>query len=55
VPAGAVRPGAAADLPYVVTDSTGDPVEPVSVFLRDLMLGDCRPATCRSYAHDLLR
>lgn len=27
----------------------------VSAFLRDLMLGDCWPATCRSYAHDLLR
>jgi hypothetical protein len=53
--AGEVRPGTAADLPYVVTDDTGKPVEAVSAFLRDLMLGDCRPATCRSYAHDLLR
>jgi integrase len=53
--AGAVRPGRAADLPYIVTDGAEEPVEAVSVFLRDLMLGDCRPATCRSYAHDLLR
>jgi integrase len=53
--AGEVRPGTTADLPYVVTDDRGDPVEAVSAFLRDLMLGDCRPATCRSYAHDLLR
>ena len=53
--AGEVRPGTTADLPYVVTDDTGEPVEVVSAFLLDLMLGDCRPATCRSYAHDLLR
>jgi integrase len=53
--AGTVRPGTAANLPYVVTDGAGEPVEAVSVFLRDLMLGDCRTTTCRSYAHDLLR
>jgi hypothetical protein len=53
--AGEVRPGTTADLPYVITDDRGEPVEAVSAFLRDLMLGDCRPATCRSYAHDLLR
>ncbi|MFD0972997.1 tyrosine-type recombinase/integrase [Plantactinospora endophytica] len=27
----------------------------ISRFLRDLTLSDARPATCRSYAHDLLR
>lgn len=52
---GEVRPGSTADLPYVVTDGAGEPVGFVSAFLRDLMLGDCRPATCRSYANDLLR
>ncbi len=30
-------------------------VEPVSVYLRDLMLGDVSPLTCRSYGYDLLR
>lgn len=53
--AGTVRPGTAADQPYVVTDGAGEPVGAVSAFLRNLMLGDCRPATCRSYAHDMLR
>lgn len=52
---GEVRSGTTADLPYVITDDDGEPVEAVSAFLRDLMLGDCPPATCRSYAHDLLR
>lgn len=55
VRAGEVVPGRSADLPYAVTDAAGEPVAAVSDFLRDLMLGDCRPATCRSYAHDLLR
>jgi integrase len=55
VPVGEVRPGGSADLPYVVTGGSGEPVGAVSEFLRDLVLGDCRPATCRSYAHDLLR
>lgn len=45
----------APDLPFVVVDPAGHPVEPVSVFQRDLCVGDARPATCRSYAHDLLR
>jgi hypothetical protein len=52
---GEIRSGTTADLPYVITGDGGEPVEAVSAFLRDLMLGDCRPATCRSYAHDLLR
>lgn len=42
-------------LPYLVVDSSGDPVDPVSRYLRDRMLGDVSPLTCRSYAHDLLR
>jgi integrase len=42
-------------LPSVVVDCRGVEVEPVSEFLRDLMLCDMRAGTCRSYAHDLLR
>lgn len=30
-------------------------VEPISAYLRDRMLGDVSPLTCRSYAYDLLR
>jgi hypothetical protein len=52
---GDVVPNPAPDLPFVVVEAAGHPVEPVSVFLRDLYVGDARPATCRSYAHDLLR
>ncbi|WP_370651634.1 tyrosine-type recombinase/integrase [Frankia sp. Cj3] len=56
VPAvGSVVAGPAADLPFVVADSDGQAVEPVSAYLRDLMLGDASPLTCRSYAFDLLR
>jgi hypothetical protein len=43
------------DLPFVVTDAGGQEVEPVSEYLRDLVLGDVSPLTCRSYAFDLLR
>ena len=42
-------------LPYVVVDGMGGEIEPVSGYLRDLVLGDASPLTCRSYAHDLLR
>lgn len=42
-------------MPFVVVDADGAEVEPVSEYLRELMLGDLSPATCRSYAHDLLR
>jgi len=52
---GEVRPNPAADLPFIVVDAAGREIEAVSVFLRDLQLGDARAATCRSYAHDLLR
>lgn len=55
VRAGEVRPNTAADLPFVVADAAGQPIEAVSAFLGDLRLGDARPATCRSYAQDLLR
>ena len=53
--AGDVVPGPSAVLPYLVTDSAGGEVEPTSRYLRDRMLGDVSPLTCRSYAYDLLR
>ena len=52
---GSVIAGAVPSLPYLVVDSSGDPVDPVSRYLRDRMLGDVSPLTCRGYAHDLLR
>ncbi|WP_405881590.1 hypothetical protein OG762_25235 [Streptomyces sp. NBC_01136] len=45
----------AVSLPYVVVDGAGREIEPVSRYLRDLLLGDVSPLTCRSYGHDLLR
>jgi Phage integrase, N-terminal SAM-like domain len=42
-------------LPHVETDDRVAEVQRVSEFLRDLMLCDLSAATCRSYAHDLLR
>jgi len=42
-------------LPWLVQDGAGREVEPVSSYLRDLLLGDVSPLTCRSYAFDLLR
>ena len=46
----------AAQLPFFVVDSDGgEEVEPVSACLRDLMLGEASPLTCRSNAFDLLR
>ncbi|MEV7976552.1 hypothetical protein [Streptomyces sp. NPDC086519] len=53
--AGAVVAGATPDLPFVVVDADGCEVEPVSAYLRDLMLGDVSPLTCRSYGFGLLR
>jgi hypothetical protein len=52
---GAVLKGRETGLPSLVVDDRGVEVEPVAAFLRDLMLCDLSPATCRSYAHDLLR
>jgi hypothetical protein len=52
---GAVHTGSASSLPYVVVDVAGREIEPVSRYLRDLVLGDVSPLTCRSYGHDLLR
>jgi integrase len=36
-------------------DADGREVEPVSAYLRDIVLGDASRLTCRSYAFDLLR
>lgn len=46
---------ARAQLPYAVLDDSGTEVEPASQYLTSLVLGDCSPLTCRSYAHGLLR
>lgn len=40
-------------LPWVVVDSAGVPVGPVSAFLRDLLACGSSPASCRSYGYDL--
>ncbi|CAM5343359.1 Tyrosine recombinase XerC [Streptomyces tanashiensis] len=48
-------PGTAPSLPWYVVDAAGREIEPVSSYLRDRMLGDASPATCRSYGYDLLR
>lgn len=52
---GAVLVGAASSLPFVVVDPAGCGVEAVNRYLRDRMLGDVSPLTCRSYGYDLLR
>ncbi len=52
---GEVVGGPGPGLPWLVRDGAGREVEPVSSYLRDRMLGDISPLTCRSYAHDLLR
>ena len=52
---GEVVCGRASVLPWLVRDGAGREVEPVSSYLRDRMLGDISPLTCRSYARDLLR
>lgn len=52
---GAVITESSPHLPFVVVNGDGREVEPVSAYLRDLMLGDVSPLTCRSYGYDLLR
>lgn len=54
-PIGEVRTTDDLLLPYLVVDEEGRGIEPFSAFLRDMMLGDASPLTCRSYGHDLLR
>jgi hypothetical protein len=46
---GQVRTSGHPSLPYLVVDGAGHEIEPISMFLRDLMLGDVSPLTCRSY------
>lgn len=41
--------------PFVVIDSVGAEVEPITRYLRDLALSDMSPLTSRSYGYDLLR
>jgi hypothetical protein len=53
--AGAVVAGESVQLPFLVVDGDGTELGPVSAYLRDVMLGDASPLTCRSYAFDLLR
>ncbi|MGO8895403.1 MAG: tyrosine-type recombinase/integrase [Streptosporangiaceae bacterium] len=52
---GSVAQVARTQLPFVVLGDNGAEVEPVSLYLRELVLGDCSPLTCRSYAQGLLR
>ena len=52
---GAVRPADDPTLPWIVVDETSEPVEPVSDFLRTFLACGNSPASCRSYAYDLLR
>ncbi|MFI0928409.1 hypothetical protein ACH4TP_31525 [Streptomyces sp. NPDC021012] len=47
--------GESPSLPWRVVDAAGREIEPVSSYLRDRMLGDVSPLTCRSYGFDLLR
>ncbi|WP_405914770.1 hypothetical protein [Streptomyces sp. NBC_00728] len=42
-------------LPWLVVGGAGREFEPVSSHLRDCLLGDVSPLTCRSYVYDLLR
>ena len=51
---GSVAQVARTQLPFVVLGDNGAEVEPVSLYLR-VVLGDCSPLTCRSYAQGLLR
>lgn len=53
--AGAVVAGPSPSLPWLVVDGAEREVKPVSSFLRDRLLSDVSPLTCRSYAFDLLR
>jgi integrase len=52
---GAVRPADDPVLPWIVVDETGEQVEPVGDFLRNLLACGNSPASCRSYAYALLR
>lgn len=51
----AAAAGTSVPLPWLVMDDAGREIEPVSSYLRDRLLGNVSPLTCRSYAYDLLR
>jgi site-specific recombinase XerD len=53
--AGAVRATIDPALPWIVADGAGQPVDPVSDFLKHLLASGNSAASCRSYAYDLLR
>jgi hypothetical protein len=55
LPVGSVVKVARSHPPFVVLDRDDVEVEPATEFLRDLVLGDASPLTCRSYAYDPLR
>ncbi|MDX3850658.1 site-specific integrase [Streptomyces sp. AK02-01A] len=52
---GRVEATTAATLPWVVLDGAGRAIKPASEFLRELLACGNTPASCRSYAFDLLR
>ena len=52
---GAVVASSTPLVPYVVVDEADAGVDVVNRYLRDRMLGDVSPLTCRSYGYDLLR
>lgn len=52
---GAVVEGSPVGPPWLVLDGTGRELTPVSEYLRDVLLSDASPLTCRSYAYGLLR
>ncbi|WP_217211915.1 hypothetical protein [Streptomyces sp. AC550_RSS872] len=41
--------------PYRLMDPAGSLVEPVALYLKDLLAGHTPPTTLRSYGNDLLR
>jgi integrase len=53
--AGSVATLVGAYPPFTVVDGEGQQAAEVTAYLSDVMLNDSSPATCRSYAYDLLR
>ncbi|WP_117211138.1 tyrosine-type recombinase/integrase [Allorhizocola rhizosphaerae] len=52
---GSVRSRPDPVLPWIVVDGAGEPVGPVSGFLRNVLACGSSTASCRSYAFDMLR
>ncbi len=50
-----IATGDAWEPPYRLVDMSGAVVEPVAVYLKDLLASDSSPLTLRSYGMDLLR